>query len=94
MKNFNSDIFLNDVNQQPCGDVCHSAADPNKMWQVWKSLLAETIYKHAPIRVKRVGSNLSDEISSCADTNLPGYLDPTDKTFSLQFPSVNKEQNC
>ena len=36
-----------------------------------------------------VGSNLSDEIPSSVDSNLEDYLDPTDGTFSLQFPSVN-----
>ena len=205
MRNFNSENFLNDLNQQPWAEVCHNAADPNKMWQIWKSLLMETIDKHAPIRIKRVGkknspwvtgelrrllferdslkrravksgdaslwhqykqfrnranneikkakrlyftnnlelhkhdmkktwklindlnsrhyrtsscikeviiddqivnspnqlaeafntyfsnvgSNLSDEIPSSADSNPEDYLDPTDGTFSLQFPSVN-----
>ena len=36
-----------------------------------------------------VGSNLSDEIPSSVDSNPEDYLDPTDGTFSLQFPSVN-----
>ena len=36
-----------------------------------------------------VGSNLSDEIPSSVDSNPENYLDPTDGTFSLQFPSVN-----
>ena len=36
-----------------------------------------------------VGSNLSDEIPSSVDSNPDDYLDPTDGTFSLQFPSVN-----
>ena len=205
MRNFNSENFLNDLNQQPWAEVCHNAADPNKMWQIWKSLLMETIDKHAPIRIKRVGkknspwvtgelrrllferdslkrravksgdaslwhqykqfrnranneikrakrlyftnnlelhkhdmkktrklindlnsrhyrtsscikeviiddqivnspnqlaetfntyfsnvgSNLSDEIPSSADSNPEDYLDPTDGTFSLQFPSIN-----
>ena len=193
MRNFNSENFLNDLNQQPWAEVCHNAADPNKMWQIWKSLLMETIDKHAPIRIKRVGkknspwvtgelrrllferdslwhqykqfrnrannetkrakrlyftnnlelhkhdmkktwklindlnsrhcrtssyikeikiddqivnspnqmaetfntyfsnvgSNLSDEIPSSVDSNPEDYLDPTDGTFSLQFPSVN-----
>ena len=34
MRNFNSENFLNDLNQQPCAEVCHNAADPNKMWQI------------------------------------------------------------
>ena len=205
MRNFNSENFLNDLNQQPWAEVCHNAADPNKMWLIWKSLLMETIDKHAPIRIKRVGkknspwvtgefrrllferdslkrravksgdaslwhqykqfrnranneikrakqhyftnnlelhkhdmkktwklindlnsrhyrtssyikevkiddqivnspnqlaetfntyfsnvgSNLSDKIPSSADSNPEDYLDPTDETFSLQFPSVN-----
>lgn len=59
MRNFNSGSFLNDLNQQPWAEVCHNAADPNKMWQIWKSLLMETIDKHAPIRVKRVGKKNS-----------------------------------
>ena len=43
MRSFNSENFLNDLNQQPWAEVCHNAADPNKMWQIWKSLLMETI---------------------------------------------------
>ena len=59
MRNFNSENFLNDLNQQPWAEVCHNAADSNKMWQIWKSLLMETINKHAPIRIKRVGKKNS-----------------------------------
>ena len=57
MRNFNSENFLNDLNQQPWAEVCHHAADPNKMWQIWKSLLMATISidKHAPIRIKMAG---------------------------------------
>ena len=36
MRNFNSENFLNDLNQQLCAEVCHNAADPNKMWQICK----------------------------------------------------------
>ena len=59
LRHFNSENFLNDLNQQPWAEVCHNAADPNKMWQIWKSLLMETIDKHAPIRIKRVGKKNS-----------------------------------
>ena len=35
-----------------------------------------------------VGSNLADEIPSNSDFNPVNYLNPTDQTFSLQFPTV------
>ena len=47
--------------------------------------LAETFNTY----FSNVGSNLSDEIPSSADSNPEDYLDLTDGTFSLQFPSVN-----
>ena len=52
MKNFNADNFVNDLNQQPWVDVCHNAADSNKIWQILRSLFMEIIDKHAPIRAK------------------------------------------
>ena len=31
--------------------------DPNKMWDVWKSLFLEVVNKHAPMRKGKVKSN-------------------------------------
>ena len=80
MRNFNSENFLNDLNQQPWAEVCHNAADPNKMWQIWKSLLMETIDKHAPIRIKRVGKKNSPWV--------------TGELRRLLFERFSKKESC
>ena len=80
MRNFNSDNFLNDLNQQPWAEVCHNAADPNKMWQIWKPLLLQTTDKHAPIRIKRVGKKNSPWI--------------TGKLRHLLFERFSKKESC
>ncbi len=48
LKNFSSDEFLRDLNQQPWANVCHSRC-PNEMSRTWKELLMDVIDKHAPI---------------------------------------------
>ena len=42
MKKFNRDCFLNDLGQQPWGNVYHHG-NPNKMWGTWKALLMNVI---------------------------------------------------
>ncbi|XP_028403422.1 uncharacterized protein LOC114526119 [Dendronephthya gigantea] len=53
-KNFNKNDFLRELNEKPWCEV-NSQNNPNCMWDIWKSLLMESIDKHAPIRSRRVG---------------------------------------
>ena len=53
MKNFNSEHFLRDLKQKHWGNV-YCSKDPNKMWEMWKSMLMETVDKHAPLKIRRI----------------------------------------
>ncbi len=50
MKNFNSENFLRDLEQKHWGNV-YCSEDPSKMWEIWKSMLMETVEKHAPLKL-------------------------------------------
>ena len=54
-QNFDCEAFIEDIKEKPF----HFASlmnDPNEMWDVWKSLFLEVVYKHAPMRKRKVKS--------------------------------------
>ncbi|KAK2570085.1 hypothetical protein P5673_004830 [Acropora cervicornis] len=61
-KNFNHHHFLNNVAQQPWNRV-FSVTNPETMWDVWKKLFMEAVYKHAPLQSKRVSNKHSPWIT-------------------------------
>ena len=61
-KNFNHHHFLNNVAQQPWNRV-FSEINPETMWDVWKKLFMEVVYKHAPLQSKRVSNKHSPWIT-------------------------------
>ena len=63
MKNFSSEDFLRDLNQQPWANVYHSRC-PNDRWQIWKELLMSVIDKHAPIRSRRISNKNSPWVTN------------------------------
>ena len=63
MKKFNRDSFLNDLRQQPWGNVYHHG-NPNEMWGTWKALLMNVIDKHAPLRTRRVSNKRSPWVTN------------------------------
>ncbi len=63
MKNFNSENFLGDLEQKHWGNV-YCSEDPNKMWEIWKSMLMETVEKHAPLKLRRIGNRKSPWITN------------------------------
>ena len=62
-KNFQKDVFLNDLEQMPWRDVS-SHSDPNDMWQEWKNLFVSCMDKHAPLKSKRIRNKRSPWITS------------------------------
>jgi hypothetical protein len=60
MKNFNSENILRDLKQKHCGNV-YCSKDPNKMWEIWKSMLMETVDKHAPLKIRRLAKEIPKE---------------------------------
>ena len=63
MKKFNRDSFINDLRQQPWGNV-YRHGNPNEMWGTWKSLLMNVIDRHAPLRTRRVSSKRSPWVTN------------------------------
>jgi hypothetical protein len=63
MKNFNTENYLRDLEQQAWADV-NLSNDPDEMWVKWKNMLINCIDKHAPLRSKRVWKNKSAWITS------------------------------
>jgi hypothetical protein len=63
MKNFNTENYLRDLEQQAWADV-NLSYDPVEMWVKRKNKLMNCIDKHAPLRSKRVGKNKSPWITS------------------------------
>ena len=55
-KNFIENYFIRDVYQLPW-DIVYQFVDLNICWQVWKSLLLDTLNRHAPICHKRIRNN-------------------------------------
>ena len=54
LKNFSRENFLRDLELKQWGNV-HCFEDPNEMWATWKSMLMDTIGKHALRRSRRIG---------------------------------------
>ena len=64
MENFNRENYIRDLQQQTWTDV-NLSNDPNEMWAKWKNMLINSIDKHAPLRLKRVGKrNLHGSLAS------------------------------
>jgi hypothetical protein len=57
-KNFNSGNFLRDLEQKHWSNI-YCSEDPNKMWEIWKSMLIETVDKHAPLKIRRISERKS-----------------------------------
>ena len=58
-KKFNSESFLTDLRNIQFDQMKVIAKDPNKLWQIWKTLFLEVLNKHAPVSNIRIrGSNL------------------------------------
>ena len=55
MKNFNSENFLRDLEQKNWSNI-YCSEDPNKMLETWKSMLMETVNKHALLKVRRISN--------------------------------------
>ena len=49
MKNFNTENYLRDLEQQAWADVNLSNGS-NEMWVKWENMLINCIDKHAPLR--------------------------------------------
>ena len=49
MKNFNTENYLRDLEQQAWADV-NLSNDPDEMWVKWKNMLIHCIDKYAPLR--------------------------------------------
>ena len=52
-KHFNRGKFLSDLNQLPWANV-DLYSDPSEMWRVWKEMFLGCVYKHAPLKSKRI----------------------------------------
>ena len=63
LKNFSRENFLRDLELKQWSNV-HCFEDPNEMWATWKSMLMETIDKHAPCRSRRIGKKRSSWITN------------------------------
>ena len=63
LKNFSRENFLRDLELKQWSNV-HCLEDPNEMWATWKSMLMETIDKHAPCRLRRIGKKRSSWITN------------------------------
>ena len=63
LKNFSRENFLRDLELKQWGNV-HCFEDPNEMWAAWKSMLMDTIDKHAPCRPSRIGKKRSSWITN------------------------------
>ena len=63
LKNFSSEDFQRDLNQQPWANVYHSRC-PNDMWRIWKELLMGVIDKHAPVRSRRISNKSSPWVTN------------------------------
>ena len=63
LKNFSRENFLRDLELKQWGSV-HCFKDPNEMWATWKSMLMDTIDKHAPCRSRRIGKKRSSWITN------------------------------
>ena len=63
MKNFNSENFLRELEQEHWDNV-YCFEDPNKMWEIWKCILMATIDEHAPFRLRRVRNRKSPWITN------------------------------
>ena len=62
-KNFNPDLFVNELQTLPWGDI-ESSDSPNEMWDVWKDLFLNVANKHAPQKTKRVRHKPSPWLTS------------------------------
>ena len=54
IKNFNQNNFLLDVGQRGWSRI-RVVSDVDEKWNEWKNMLMTFIYKHAPVKKKRVG---------------------------------------
>ena len=63
LKNFSRENFLRDLELKQWSNV-HCFEDLNEMWATWKSMLMETIDKHAPCRSRRIGKKRSSWITN------------------------------
>ena len=63
LKNFSRENFLRVLELKQWGNV-HCFEDPNEMWATWKSMLMDTIDKHAPCRSRRIGKKRSSWITN------------------------------
>lgn len=63
MTNFNRENFLRDLERKQWAKINRSY-DPNEMWEAWKSLLIESIDKHALLRSKRFSNEKSPWITN------------------------------
>ena len=66
LKNFSREEFVQDLNQQPWANVCHSQC-PNDMWRIWKELLMGVVDKNAPIRSRRISNKNSPWVTNNLD---------------------------
>ena len=57
MKHFDEQKFLNDLANQTWEDVYFFPDNPDDMWDIWKNLFLEILYKHAPIKRTKVKVN-------------------------------------
>ena len=64
MKKFGHQKFVEDLMQQPWGNVYFFAEDLNAMWEIWKKLFLEVLDKHAPLQHKKIGTKKVPWITS------------------------------